>query len=89
MANRHVVVRRVADKPRIEARTAEIDCTPFAKLSEDQEAAGDQPDLDAEIEVVAALPDVPARAARFAHTLPREAPKAEAGVTDDEPDEPA
>ena len=82
MANRNVVVRPVPVKPRVEARTTEIDCTPFAKLSEDQEPA----DLEAEIEVVAALPEVdaPARAARFAHTLPRDASPL---ATDDEPDE--
>jgi len=76
MQNRNVVPRarpRVAQVPgRDAARTIEFDCSAVATLL-DQQAPKPPPDLDAEIEVVAATTEA-ARGSkdRFAHTLKRQ-----------------
>ena len=75
--NRNVIDRRAPAKPRVESRTTEFDCSGIAELLEAQEAkqakaAAAARDLDAEIEIVSALPaTTPRGVEQRAHTLRR------------------
>jgi len=73
--NRNVVARRVAVRPRVEARTTEIDCSRIAALLDAQEAAPKPiaPDLEAEIEVATSTsePSTVRTPSRLAHTMRR------------------
>jgi hypothetical protein len=73
--NRNVVARRVAVRPRVEARTTEFDCRGIAELYDARAAAPPvAPDLEAEIEIATDSTEAgPARASsRLAHTLRRD-----------------
>lgn len=74
--NRNVVARRVAVRPRVEARTTEFDCRGIAELL-DAQAAAPKPielDLEADIEIGTSSSPTssPRTPSRLAHTLRRD-----------------
>jgi hypothetical protein len=74
--NRNVVARRVAVRPRVEARTTEFDCRGIAELL-DAQAAAPKPielDLEADIEIGTSSSHTssPRTPSRLAHTLRRD-----------------
>jgi hypothetical protein len=73
--HRNVVARRVAVRPRVEARTTEFDCSRIAELLDAQDAARKpvEPDLEAEIEVATSSsePSTVRDKSRLAHTMRR------------------
>ena len=73
--NRNVVARRVAVRPRVEARTTEFDCRGIAELLDAQEAAPKpvEPDLEADIEIgmASSATTAPRTPSRLAHTMRR------------------
>ena len=74
--NRNVVARRVAVRPRVEARTTEVDCRRIAELLDAQAAAPKpiEPDLEADIEIATDSATARPKTApsRLAHTLRRD-----------------
>jgi hypothetical protein len=74
--NRNVVARRVAVRPRVEARTTEVDCRRIAELLDAQAAAPKpiEPDLEADIEIgtSSTATTSPRMSSRLAHTLRRD-----------------
>jgi hypothetical protein len=74
--NRNVVARRVAVRPRVEARTTEVDCRRIAELLDAQAAAPKpiDPDLEADIEIGTSTSTTtsPRTPSRLAHTLRRD-----------------
>jgi hypothetical protein len=74
--NRNVVARRVAVRPRVEARTTEFDCRGIAELLDAQAAAPKpiEPDLEADIEIgtSSSTTTSPRTQSRLAHTLRRD-----------------
>ena len=73
--NRNVVARRVAIRPRVEARTTEFDCSRIAELLDAQAAAPKpvEPDLEADIEIATSSsePSTVRGPSRLAHTMRR------------------
>jgi hypothetical protein len=73
--NRNVVARRVAVRPRVEARTTEFDCRRIAELLDAQAAAPKpvEPDLEADIEIATSSsePSTVRGPSRLAHTMRR------------------
>jgi hypothetical protein len=73
--NRNVVARRVAVRPRVEARTTEVDCRRIAELLDAQAAPKPiEPDLEADIEIGTSSTATlsPRTPSRLAHTLRRD-----------------